>query len=66
MAAEDPNHPNPYMFTGRRFDIEIGLYYYRAKQYIGVMGGKMAKGVCGCSIAVIWVASEHAYVGTAG
>ncbi len=22
-AAEDPNHPNPYMFTGRRFDIEV-------------------------------------------
>ena len=27
VAAEDPNHPNPYMFTGRRFDIETGLYY---------------------------------------
>ena len=33
MAAEDPNHPNPYLFTGRRFDIEIGLYYYRARYY---------------------------------
>jgi len=33
VAAEDPNHPNPYMFTGRRFDIEIGLYYYRARYY---------------------------------
>ena len=33
VAAEDPNHTNPYMFTGRRFDIEIGLYYYRARYY---------------------------------
>ena len=33
MAAEDPNHTNPYMFTGRRFDVEIGLYYYRARYY---------------------------------
>jgi RHS repeat-associated protein len=33
VAAEDPNHPNPYMFTGRRFDAEIGLYYYRARYY---------------------------------
>jgi RHS repeat-associated protein len=33
VAAEDPNHPNPYMFTGRRFDIETGLYYYRARYY---------------------------------
>lgn len=24
---------NPYMFTGRRFDNETGLYYYRARYY---------------------------------
>lgn len=30
VAASDPNHPNPFMFTGRQFDIETGLYYYRA------------------------------------
>ena len=27
VAASDPNHPNPYLFTGRRFDVETGLYY---------------------------------------
>ena len=32
-AVEDINHPNPYMFAGRRFDIEIGLYYNRARYY---------------------------------
>ncbi len=33
VAVEDPNHPNPYMFAGRRYDIEIGLYYNRARYY---------------------------------
>jgi len=27
VAAEDPNHPNPYMFGGMRFEVETGLYY---------------------------------------
>jgi hypothetical protein len=39
VAASYPKHTNPYMFTDRRFDIEIrrpgagwaGLYYYRAR-----------------------------------
>jgi len=31
---EDPELiGNPYMFTGRRFDLETGLYYYRARYY---------------------------------
>jgi len=33
VAVEDINHPNPYMFAGRRFDMEIGLYYNRARYY---------------------------------
>jgi len=33
VAVEDINHPNPYMFAGRRFDIEIGLYYNRSRYY---------------------------------
>ena len=32
-AVEDANHTNPYMFAGRRYDIEIGLYYNRARYY---------------------------------
>ena len=27
------DYSNPYMFTGRRFDDETGLYYYRARMY---------------------------------
>jgi len=29
---------NPYMFTGRRFDAETGLYYYRARYYEPKLG----------------------------
>ena len=29
---------NPYMFTGRRFDTETGLYYYRFRYYDPRMG----------------------------
>ena len=39
VAAEDPNFlANPYMFTGRRFDFETGLYYYRARYYNPYIG----------------------------
>jgi len=33
VAAEYEDFPNPYMFAGRRYDIEIGLYYNRARYY---------------------------------
>ncbi len=34
VAASEPEFlANPYMFTGRRFDLETGLYYYRARYY---------------------------------
>jgi len=33
VAASDPNHPNRFLFTGREFDRETGLYYYRARYY---------------------------------
>jgi len=38
VAAEDPNHPNPFMFTGQRFDRETGLYYYRARYHNPYIG----------------------------
>ncbi len=28
----------PYLFTGRRFDFETGLYYYRARYYSATLG----------------------------
>ncbi len=38
VAASDPNHPNRFMFTGREFDKETGLYYYRARYYNPTIG----------------------------
>jgi len=38
VAASDPNHPNRFMFTGREFDKETGLYYYRARYYNASIG----------------------------
>jgi RHS repeat-associated protein len=29
----DASHPNRFMFTGREYDKETGLYYYRARYY---------------------------------
>jgi RHS repeat-associated protein len=33
VSASDPNHPNRFMFTGREFDKDTGLYYHRARYY---------------------------------
>lgn len=33
VVASDTDHPNPFLFTGRRYDTETGLYYYRARYY---------------------------------
>jgi len=38
VAASDPNHPNRFLFTGREFDTETGLYYYRARYYNASIG----------------------------
>lgn len=38
VGASDPNHLNLFMFTGREFDKESGLYYYRARFYSPEVG----------------------------
>jgi RHS repeat-associated protein len=38
VSASDPNHPNRFMFTGREFDKDTGLYYYRARYYNPYIG----------------------------
>ena len=61
VGASDPNHPNRFMFTGREFDKETGLYYYRARYYnpqigrflqtdpVGYGAGMNVYGYCGNS-----------------
>lgn len=38
---------NPYMFTGRRFDFETGLYFYRARYYSPSMGRFTSRDMAG-------------------
>ncbi|MBN1126482.1 MAG: hypothetical protein JXA82_15865 [Sedimentisphaerales bacterium] len=38
QARTDSQVQNPYFFTGRRFDPETGLYYYRARMYSASLG----------------------------
>ena len=55
VAASDPNFlTNPYMFTGRRFDIETGLYYYRARYYNPHIGRFMQTDPVGYADGINW------------
>jgi RHS repeat-associated protein len=55
VAAEDPEFlTNPYMFTGRRFDIETGLYYYRARYYNPHIGRFMQTDPVGYGDGMNW------------
>jgi len=55
VAAEDPEFlTNPYMFTGRRFDIETGLYYYRARYYNPHIGRFMQTDQVGYGAGINW------------
>ncbi|MEA5534957.1 RHS repeat-associated core domain-containing protein [Crocosphaera sp. XPORK-15E] len=38
IAESDPSVETRYLFTGREFDEEIGLYYYRARYYDAEIG----------------------------
>jgi RHS repeat-associated protein len=55
VAASDPNLlTNPYMFTRRRFDIETGLYYYRARYYNPHIGRFMQTDPVGYDDGINW------------
>ena len=55
VAASDPEFlTNPYMFTGRRFDLETGLYYYRARYYNPHIGRFMQTDPVGYDDGINW------------
>ncbi len=45
---------NPYMFTGRRFDLETELYYYRARYYNPYIGRFLQTDPIGYSDGINW------------
>ena len=54
VAASDPNHPNPFMFTGQQFDVETGLYYYRARYYNPYLGRFLQTDPVGYEDGINW------------
>jgi len=54
VAVEDANHPNPYMFAGVRYDIEIGLYYNRARYYNPFTGRFLQTDPIGYADGINW------------
>ncbi len=47
---------NPYMFTGRRYDTETGLYYYRARYYNPDLGRFMQTDPLGVFLQISFMA----------
>ena len=56
VGSSDPNHPNRFMFTGREFDKETGLYYYRARYYNPQIGRFLQTDPIGYKDGVNWYA----------
>jgi RHS repeat-associated protein len=54
-VGSDPNFTaNPYLFTGRRFDYETGLYYYRARYYNPYIGRFLQTDPMGYDDGINW------------
>ena len=56
VGATDPNHPNRFMFTGREYDKETGLYYYRARYYNPQIGRFLQTDPVGYQAGMNWYA----------
>ncbi|HEY9093890.1 MAG TPA: RHS repeat-associated core domain-containing protein, partial [Candidatus Cryosericum sp.] len=56
VAASDASHPNRFMFTGREFDKDTGLYYYRARYYHPEIGRFLQTDPIGYGDGINWYA----------
>jgi RHS repeat-associated protein len=59
VGATDARHPNRIMFTGREYDKETGLYYYRARYYNPQIGRFLQTDPIGYGAGMNW----HSYCG---
>jgi RHS repeat-associated protein len=56
---QDPNFKQPYTYTSREYDEEIGLYYYRARYYNAKIGRFMSEDPIGFAGGI----NKYIYVG---
>ncbi|MFC1587496.1 RHS repeat-associated core domain-containing protein [Planctomycetota bacterium] len=47
IDTDDADVHNPYFYTGRRYDSESGLYYYRTRHYDPATGGFLQRDLAG-------------------
>lgn len=59
LSVQDPNFSQPYRYTGREYDTESGLYYYRARYYDSMIGRFLSKD----PIGLLGGFNTYAYVG---
>ncbi|MCL5280907.1 MAG: hypothetical protein M1376_13495, partial [Planctomycetes bacterium] len=56
LGASDASHPNRLLFTGREYDKETGLYYYRARYYNAQIGRFLQTDPVGYGAGMNWYA----------
>jgi RHS repeat-associated protein len=59
LTASDPTFDNFYTYTGREYDKETGLYYYRARYYDAMEGRFLSKD----PIGLLGGINQYNYVG---